>query len=359
MIGREGEASSDALARAEADSIASLTASLKPLGIGDTDATRLWIALKSKGALLIGCPHVEDGNALATTVAHIIVGGDTGRCLRFQGHPWWAERSPGSAKFVIAQERLTMMRLCSFLTEPAGGGGKDTLYFVLFLGISRAELQPFLVRLPRHLKTNILRSQSSPNGFMDQLLPSDRLYILATAQLEDWLLEEVDVLDTATVLLLRPDQERGQADHTAPTAALASIQATLYASRHFDPLEARKALPPRGVGFDPLRGLRELLTLLRRHLIGLEAGLIRDAFLYLGNAWDATRQGLYTSDRFENAELATSEWLIQSALPRLANAARQNADLARDIEMWLANRYPQALHGFEMLFTNLHAPLIK
>jgi hypothetical protein len=96
--------------------------------------------------------------------------------------------------------------------------------------------------------------------------------------------------------------------------------------------------------------LNEVLNLLRKHDIQPDPGLIKDALLYIGHAWDQKGQGLYDEHLEANIEIASDFWLFQSVIPRIWLKAKQNKWLQQDGIQLLAGRYPMSEQKWKSLF---------
>ncbi len=336
--------SGEPLGTAEREATEALADALLPLGLSREDAVGIWIALKSKPALLLAGSHPPDKDTLAMEIGKTIVGGSSERSLRLQGHPWWAGKPGSTGQLVLAQERLTSLRLAAFLEGAIRWERFPGLHFVLLLGISRAELDPYLVSLPQNLRHDLRR----PQGSQRKGRPAS-VYVLATSDLMGEHLEEGELLDACSVILLQfAAAGAGNASTSAPAPAR-DLQQTLMASRRFHPLNALAAMPPHRRGLDPLAGLRELLDLLRSEKKIPPPGLIEDAFLFMGNAWNAAGKGLFNPDPLSNAHLACDFWLSQAAIPRLAGLLREETNLRTGFSRWVEGSYPRALGRFESL----------
>lgn len=70
---------------------------LSQVGISRDAAVGIWVALKSKPAIVLCGPDGSGKKTFALSVAKTIVGDTDGRLLQFQGHPWWATngKNPG------------------------------------------------------------------------------------------------------------------------------------------------------------------------------------------------------------------------------------------------------------------------
>ncbi len=55
--------------------------------------------------------------------------------------------------------------------------------------------------------------------------------------------------------------------------------------------------------------------------------LIRDAYLYIGNAWASTGRGLFAGDPARDADRAFEFWLRNSALPQTSHRLRRDPHL--------------------------------
>ncbi len=306
----------------------------------------MWVALKSKPALLLMGPKDSIRDRLAMDLANTITGSQAERCLLLQGHPWWAAAARNQAQFIQAQQRYTTLRLRSFLDDVADTEPEADLFFAIMLDVSRAELHEYFVGLPRQERS--IGGVELPVNFA--LLPTrypDRLYWLATFDPRRTIWMDPRVLSAATIVELGAGstlEEDGSAELRTSDPVLSDI---LVRRRRFDPRAARAALPARRQGQDALRPLHCVLAILRKRRMAPPSGLISDGLLYFGNAWDAAGDGLFSGDPIANTVLAGEFWLKQSALPWLGEMLRQHRALQMDLVDWLEAEFPSLVPSFE------------
>jgi len=331
----------------ERSALDSLGRSLDPLGLSPQEIANLWVALKSKPALLLMGPKESIRDRLAIGLAKTISGSQAERCLLLQGHPWWAAKAPNQAQFIQAQQRYTTLRLRWFLDWVADPQSEADLFFAIMLDVSRAELHQYFVDLARQERS--IGGVQLPLDF--PLLPTrypDRLYWLATFDPRRTIWMDPRVLNAATIVELgtgSPLEGDGSAELLPSDPALSDA---LVRRRRFDPRAARAALPARGHGRDVLRPLHCVLAILRKRRMEPPSGLISDGLLYFGNAWDAAGDGLFSGDPIANTALAGEFWLKQSALPRLSEMLRQHRALQVDFVDWLEAEYPSLVPRFKL-----------
>ncbi len=325
----------------ERSALDSLGQSLAPFGLSPPQITNLWVALKSKPALLLSGPGEGVRDHLAMDLARTIAGPQADRLLRLQGHPWWAAKARNQVQFIRAQQRLTSLRLRTFLDQAGDSEFDAGLLFAVMLDVSRAELHEYFVDLPRQV--------SSAGGVVELPLnfaprPTrypDQLYWLATFdfRLSGWL--DPRLLDAATIVEVGTGPPLEGADLTPRLPSGLKISETLVRNRRFHPNVARALLPNHPHDRDALRPLRCLLAILRKRGLEPPSGLISDGLLYLENAWDVAGDGLFDFDPVANGLLAGEYWLKQSALPRLRGMLRQHQALQLDLRAWLEAEFPK------------------
>ncbi len=116
---------------------------LSQVGISRDAAVGIWVALKSKPAIVLCGPDGSGKKTFALSVAKTIVGDTDWQLLQFQGHPWWATNGKNPGLFTRAQQRLNTYRLRAFLDEAVTAQTSANLFFAVFHKISRAELSSF------------------------------------------------------------------------------------------------------------------------------------------------------------------------------------------------------------------------
>ncbi len=331
---------SGALAEAEPYAVASIADKLDEFGIPQTAAVGAWVALKSKPMVIVYGPKGRGKDTILISIARAFCDDQTGQLQQFQGHPWWATKGSNMGLLTRAQQRLTSYRLRFFLEEASLAQGDAALFFAVFSKISRAELSYLFIPLPgKTIYGHFLRF---PSDLVDDWVPfPQNLYLLASIDHEKpWM--DVDVARNASLLCdhVGLTQKKSVKPKHTPITPI-QLQAILYACRRFDPEDAWANVPTRERGFDPLRPIRECLALLNRHKVRIRMDLIRDAYLYIGNAWSVTGQGLFEEDPSSNANSAFGFWLKNSALPQLSLAIHRNPDLLSSLHQMLAQQPSQ------------------
>ncbi len=330
--------------REERSALDLLVRSLGPLGLSPQETTNLWVALKSKPALLLMGPRESIRDRLAMGLANTIVGPQAERCLLLQGHPWWAAKAPNQAQFIQAQQRYTTLRLRSFLDYVAEPEMDADLFFAIMLDVSRAELHEYFAGPARQARSSDVVELPLDFPLLPMRYP-DRLYWLATFDPRRTTWMDPRVLNAATIVELAAGSTLEGDGSAELLTSDPAISDALVRRRRFDPGAARAALPARR---DPLRPLHCVLAILRKRRIAPPSGLISDGLLYFGNAWDAAGDGLFSGDPFANTALAGEYWLKQSALPRLGEMLRQHRALQMDLGYWLEAEYPSLVPSLKL-----------
>lgn len=327
---------------------------LSQVGISHDAAVGIWVALKSKPAIVLCGPDGSGKKTFTLSVAKTIVGDTDGRLLQFQGHPWWATNGKNPGLFTRAQQQLTTYRLRAFLDEAVTAQTSANLFFAVFHKISRAELSSFLLPMPAHFPSGGLIRLPSDLADETTLLPGN-VYLLATMDTGvQWSDPEGNrnvcvLFNLKTSLAKKPESIRG-----APLTPT-NLQPVLHASRRFDPKLAWKNVPIYQSGLDPLQPIRETYALLRRHGIRSHIDWIRDAYLYLGNAWSVTGRGLYAEDPGMNLNRAYLFWLQQAVMPALSRHILKDPDLGPALFRLLSRRSLRIPSGLEeILIPNPH-----
>lgn len=334
---QEPAQSPEVVAMTERQAVSSMVSELALLGVSRTSAIGIWIALKSKPLIIFCGPKGSGKERTTLAVAKTLVNEKSEQLLKLQGHPWWASSYSNIGLLTNAQERLTSHRLRLYLEEAERSARNNSIFFAVFSKISRAELSTIFA--PLHQQIQIGHMLRIPFDLAEELvrLPSN-VYLLASMDLNN---PGMDVgMSQSTCMLfdqVAPLEKGPYIQGRAPMHS-DSLQSALFACRRFDPRAALAMAPTPGRGLDPLRPVREFLALLSRHGIRYGSELIQDAYLYIGNAWDAMGQGLFNQNPSSNTGEAYNFWLQNAAMPKLSNAMRGNPDLRSDVKRLLTKQ---------------------
>ncbi|OGO15902.1 MAG: hypothetical protein A2Z14_15015 [Chloroflexi bacterium RBG_16_48_8] len=332
----------EGLAIAERKAVDALAVELTSLGLSYVDSVNLWISMKSKPALLFCGPSGGFSDSLSSAISHTLVGENSWQSQRFQGHPWWSEKSNNAGRLMMAQQRFTSIRLRSFLAEAAEAENSNQLFFALLIGISRAELQEYFVYLPRQIQTlgGILELpfdiSSDPTPY------PENMYLIATINLDYELATELEVFDTCTLIYtedlssIKPDPILSE-----PVSPL-SIQEILNRRRRFTLVGSLETLSRLDGNYTQLGALTEIMTLLEMHNIQPRIGMVKDAYLFYANSWDALGQGLFDENPSVNTHWVEDFWFQQSVIPRLLNRSLNDRALRNDFLRLLTRNYPRS-----------------
>ena len=91
-----------------------------------------------------------------------------------------------------------------------------------------------------------------------------------------------------------------------------------------------------------MRVLADVLSLLNKHRVKSDLGIITDAYLYLGHAWDMGRRGLFDPHVDRNIHIAGDYWLKQSLIPRIRLIVDRRPKLQMEGLQLLSENYPRA-----------------
>lgn len=330
------------LAQLEHLAIAKLSTVVAPFGLDFAEAVNIWVALKSKPALIFcGSNHVDLLN-LASSIPRAIVGQASDQLHTFLGHPWWASNSRKPAFYIAAQQRFTSIRFRSFLNEVASHGNVEKLYFALLKGISRSELREFFVDIQRQVDIlgGVLELPldiaSAPTIFPRNFV------LLATISLDGFLIEEGDVLNNCSVIYPEYKPAKFIALPETPDVSYQTMQTILKLRCNFSLSGARKVVKQLDHKYRAIEHLFRFLSLLNEYNVGPRSGLVRDAMLYLANAWDANGRGLFDDQPEVNIRRITDFWLLQSAVPRLMKVINTESQVRSDVIRYLSQSFPMA-----------------
>jgi hypothetical protein len=337
------------LAQDQKPAVNALQSALAPFSVSPNEAVAIWIGLKSKPGIVFYNEERDDLNNIAIGIAETILDKDQQRWILLQGHPWWAEPSRNQAQLIGMQQRLTSMRLRSFLIEAAQKQRKDLVHFALLREVSRAELVTLFVNIPKQVKFlgGVLELPWKLTNLAANV--PENVYIIATLGQDLEIIDDQRVLNNCVVIYLANHHSDLMAPPELSDVFQGSAGQILSSCRSFDPRHARSLLPT-GQTHSSLQVLNEVLNLLRKHDIQPDPGLIKDALLYIGHAWDQKGQGLYDEHLEANIEIASDFWLFQSVIPRIWLKAKQNKWLQQDGIQLLAGRYPMSEQKWKSLF---------
>lgn len=308
---------------------------LSPLGVRRADLIGVWITLKSKPVIIFCASDGELAEVVSSAVATAIAGD---RVVRFQGHPWWATGRGINTHLASAQERLTTIRLQAFLDEAASEHGALGLSAALFERISRAELSSMLKPLSASGASEISIRLQLDLIREEQPLPRS-VYLLASMESVD-MGESFDLSPRAGMINLYKDLSiMGVGQDRLTQQGLPHLEAALLTTREFHPGEAWRNVPRLDGASDPLRFIGQTYAILMREGLSPARGMLQDAMLYLGNAWDVTGKGLFDEDAESNTKHAVDQWLLNAVLPRYLRALRNQPKFTRAFSGMILN-YP-------------------
>jgi hypothetical protein len=250
----------------------------------------------------------------------------------------------------MMQQRLTSQRLREFLQSAGSEEDGDAIHFVLLRGIGRAEVHTYFVDLPRQLRAfgGVLKLpwdlSESPTMLRENTV------IFATEEQDLGMVSEREALDWSLIYTLEGSADRPIQESTEGAAHLAPI---LSAVRCLNPYKA-KARIPSGVPTVDIRVVGEVLTLLHRNDVEWDSGLVTDAYLFMGNAWDRKGVGLFDSQTDANVHLASELWFRHSAIPRIWNATKGHSSLRRDIQRLISRRYSESSDSWLSMLESLN-----
>ncbi len=185
---------------------------------------------------------------------------------------------------------------------------------------------------------------SSPTTFRENIV------IVATEGQDFGLVSDREVLDWSLVFRLE-----GSADLPRASTPVGEVQldAILSHVRCLNPYKA-KARIPSGIPTVDLRIVGEVLTLLHRSDMEWDSGLVTDAYLFMGNAWDRNQTGLFSTQADANSHLASEFWFRHSAIPRIWNATKGRSALLRDFQRLISRRYSDSQESWLPLLESLN-----
>ena len=214
----------------ERDAVRKLQAALTPFGLSAFDVVSIWIGLKSKPGLVLCSSQRTDLDKIAVEVAQTILDNDENRWISLQGHPWRAAQSPNQAQLIAMQQRLTSIRLRSFLARASEHRENHQIHLALLRKIGQAELRNFFVDIPRQINA-FGGVFELPWDFttIPTALP-ENIYLLGTLGQDLEIIDDNDVLDYSSVIFLDDQIGDHQVPHQVPHIIDHSTQKTLAVS---------------------------------------------------------------------------------------------------------------------------------
>ncbi|NIS81092.1 MAG: hypothetical protein GTO14_12990 [Anaerolineales bacterium] len=313
---------------------------LATLGVSRSEAVAIWIGLKSKPGMILRTLSHNLADRVAFRIAQTMLDKDSHRFILIQGHPWWAHPGPYQAQQITMQGRLTSVRLRAFLVNAAMNGNREFMHIILIQGIGRAELYSYFTLIPRQLHAlgGVLDlpwdSATSPTAV------HENVFMMATVRQRLGVIDQPNILDFCTILTLQ-DPCTSSTSSELDRYFSSPLQHALSIHRAFNPFFARALIPAKHKS-DALCVVGEALTLLDKNDVQPDPGLVKDAYMYLGHAWDLNHQGLFSKRVKTNVRLASDFWLTQSFIPRIWGEAKRRLPLQKDVERFFTDRYLKA-----------------
>jgi hypothetical protein len=322
-------------------SVRKLQAALTPFGVSPFEAISIWIGLKSKPGLLLYSNQRSNIDKIAVEVAETILDNDENRWISLQGHPWWAGQGPNQAQLIATQQRLTSIRLRSFLVKAAEQDENHRIHLAFLRKVGRAELRNFFVDIPRQVKAfgGVLELPWDLSSHPTAL--PENIYLLGTLGQDLDIIDDNEVLDYSSVIFLNDRMGDVRSPAQVPIIIDHSIQNTLTICRSFDPSRAGNLIPS-SHKHDAMQVLANVLSLLNKHRVKSDLGIITDAYLYLGHAWDGEGQGLFDPHMNRNIRIAGDFWLKQCLIPRIRRIVDRKPKLQNEGLQLLKEYYPRA-----------------
>jgi hypothetical protein len=338
------------LAQWERSAVRKLQVALAVYGVSPINTVSIWIGLKSKPGVVLYPSYREDLDKIAVDVAATIMDQDNSRWISLQGHPWWANQGPNQSQLIAMQQRLTSIRLRSFLGRASEQEKKHHIALALFRKIGRAELRSFFIDIPRQLNKfgGVLELpwdfSDSPTSF------PENLYLIGTLGQDLDVVGDSEVLDYCSIVSIDDLSDSYPSQYDTPQLIDHPIERTLTICRSFDPHRAGNRIPSSRKQ-DALRILVNVLSLLYKHNVKLDLGIINDAYLQLGHAWDIEGHGLFDSRIEENILIAADFWLMHSVIPRIYPVVNRIPNLKIEGLHFLTDKYPKAERLWRKLWT--------
>jgi hypothetical protein len=335
--------------RSEQSAVMAFYRALAPFGVSWTDAVSLWIGLKSKRNLILQASRDISLDELAREIGRVVLGSYSDRLITLQGHPWWAVNTPNQPQLVMMQQRLTSQRLREFLIQAEADRANESLHFMLLRKIGRAEIGTFFVDLPRQLRAFGGIVQLPWDRSSRPIALRENVVIVATEGQDLGLVSEREALDWSLAFTLEGSREFPKAKTLVGDVRLEPV---LSSVRCLNPYKAKLRIPT-GLPAVDLRIVGEVLTLLHRNDMTWDQGLVTDAYLFMGNAWDRNQKGLFSSQAEVNVHLASGFWLRHAAIPRIWNATKGRSALRRDLKRMISRRYAESKSPWAGLLDSL------
>jgi hypothetical protein len=325
----------------EQEALQAFHRALSPLSISRVEAVSIWIGLKAKHGMILQTPGSKPADPVSRRIARIMLGDDWHRMIQLQGHPWWAVRTSNQPQLVLMQQRLSSLRLNAFLADAAREFDDRCTRFILLRRIGRAELDAFYGRNPQRRRTSGSVFNLPWDLATAPAAVRDNLIIIATEGQPLGLIDQREILDSSVAITLDNYRDAHPGAASLTTNGEAVLGPALAAARSLNPLDAR-ALVPAEIKADALRLVGSVLTLLDRHGVKWEPGMLRDAYLFIGHAWDRSHRGLFSVNQRDNLKAVEDFWLSRSAIPRIWRASQQRRALWPLLSAMLTDRYPMA-----------------
>jgi hypothetical protein len=283
-----------------------------------------YVALKSKRFVVLTGAREEDKMRLPRALAGMLVGQSPLRWSALQTHAWWTTNTGTPGYFAKAQAQLNWLKLWDVIetSAVAQASGKTIPFFLGFSRMSLAELVCYFQDLPLGLLWQADGSTSRVS------LPGN---VYATGTLEvattDGFILGEEVRRNATVIEIPGETLISPSVSTTTQLPRQDWQAE-FARTDNQRIDHARAKLARIVpsGDEPIAPFTQLEQLLQGE--SLRQWLLRDAWLYLANAFDRGGCGLFVEPTVENLRIAQDHVFVQTVLPYL------KSQLARACVAW-------------------------
>ncbi|HLA99279.1 MAG TPA: hypothetical protein VJL34_12560 [Anaerolineales bacterium] len=317
------------------------------------EVVNFYVALKSKPLAILVGPAETGKVALVRCLAHSLMGNEPLHCQMMSGHPWWADKNENIALFTGIQTSFITEKLLCLIEEAWQPENAGRLFLACLARISPAEILDFFSAVAFQLRHGQLMRLG--NVHLSEPIPwPPNLLLIGTMDVVryDWW-DPYLIAQTNVVM-----QSQARAEKSSPLLPEAPV---LSWEREFmrsivrtDQAVFRKLHNVLGWRRSrwlrqPFQPLLEIEALMETLGVQLPPAAIREALVYLANAWTRRGSSLFDPSPLKNLSIALDLAIAQTILPHVVERIGSSRVTFDGLQNALDVKFPRSAAFLEKL----------
>lgn len=310
------------------------------------ETVNLYVALKSKPLALLVGPAGTGKLELVRCLAYSLMGGENLHYQKLGGHPWWAEKCENIAVFTVAQRRFIIEKLFCMIEEAWKPENAKKVFLACLARISPAEILDFYSSVAFQLRYGQLMRLG--NVHLKEPVPwPPNLLLMGTMDTVHYDWWDDDLLAYTIVILWNPVGVE-DAPHSFLEASFSKGESeflrSIVRSEQAVHRKLHTILGWRQKGWlrQPIQPLLEIGAALGTFGIQLPPDLMREALVYLANAWTRQGNGLFDPAPLRNLAIALDQAIAQTILPRVVERIASSRVIFEGLRDALNGLFPRS-----------------